>query len=140
MSKSRDEVVDGPRIAAQILNQMPEANRARLVEYMRERNPQLLGQVLKNIFSFEDIPTLSPQGIQRLIKESGHQDLVYAIYGADENVATALLVNMSQRKRDLINADLPLAANASDPELRQAKDRIVATLDKLRASGLALEK
>ena len=136
MSKDRDEKVDGPRVAAQILNSMPEERKRALLQRIRSASPQVIGAIEANIISYEDIRELLDQGVQRLIKEADHRDLVLSMKKASQEVTEVLLRNMSQGKRKLVLEDLAAAVRVPVQDVDAAQKRIVQLMDRLRTQGI----
>ena len=135
MSKSKDEKVDGARIAAQILNNMPSPERARLVEAMKQADPSVIKKVSENLFSFEDIVELTARGVQLLIKEIDHRDLVISLKTASSKVKAVLYENMSERKRLSVDEDFNVLPKMPISEVEDAQFRILKRLDELRTAG-----
>ena len=133
---SEDEIVDGAKAAARILNSLPEAERKRMVERMRMADPALLAKVLRNIVTYEDILTLTAQGAQLLLKETDQNDLLTALSGSDTEIVDFVLANISERKRKLVQEELSNFKDKSPAEISEAKAQIVRTLDRLREQGL----
>ena len=135
MAKSNDEVVNGPKVAAEILNKMRPSERERLVQSMKQAAPEVTKKVEANLISFEDIAELTPQGIQLLIKEVDHRDLVISLRAASQKVSMALYNNMSARKRQSVAEDLDSLPEMESNEIEESQHRILKTLDTLRTQG-----
>ncbi len=135
MAKSKGEKVDGPKVAAQILNSMTAPNRARLVEAMKQAAPEITERVAENLFSFEDIVDLASQGVQILIKEIDQRDLVISLKSASQAVKRVLFSNMSERKCASVKEDFEALPKISNTEIEEAQFRILKKLDSLRTEG-----
>ncbi len=137
MSMTEDEKVDGPKVAAAILNRMNPADKERLMSAIKGKAPLVAKKIEQNVLAFQDIATLAPQGIQLLIKEISHEDLVHSLKAAEVEVKEALLSNMSQRKRASVEEDLAsVSANPNSHEAQEAQRNIIRKLDELRTKGL----
>ena len=134
--KTEDEIVDGPRVAARILDNMPQSRREAIVTKIRQTDPGLAVKIEANLVTFEDIADLFPQGLQLLIKEIDHQDLIVSLKKASDKVKQALFVNMSQRKRQTVEEDFAGLPQMPLAEVEQAQSRILKKLDELRTAGL----
>lgn len=132
----RDEVVDGPAIAAQILNRMKTPNKDRLVASIRSAEPALAAKIEEKLFNFDEIAEVAPQGIQLLIKSVDYQDLLYSLKTASPGVKSALLSNMSDRKRSMVEEDFEAVPPLRLVEVEEAQRRIMLKLDELRKAGL----
>lgn len=131
-----DEPVNGARIAAQIIRRMKGANKERIVRAIQAANPSIAAKITANLTNFEEIAELTPQGIQILLKEIEHSDLVLSLKTASNSVQRSLLSNMSQRKRALVEDDFNSLPPTRKTEVEDAQRRILDKLDELRTSGL----
>ncbi len=136
MFENEDEKVDGPRIAAQILKSMAVSKKERLVQAIEQKAPRLAEKIAENLFRFDDIADLTPQGVQVLIKEIEHDDLVLSFKLASTGVKNIFLKNMSERKRALTESDIDALPPVKKSEVEEAQKRILAKLDILRTQGL----
>lgn len=133
---SKDEEVNGARIAAQILSRMKPDNRERVVKAMTRRAPEIMIKVKEAIFTFNDIPNLNAQGLQLLANTVEHRDLVLSLADAPKPVAEAFLTNMSGRKAQIISEDIAVAAQKGSPkDIEGARKRILDIIEKLRSEG-----
>jgi flagellar motor switch protein FliG len=131
-----DEKVDGPGIAAQILNRMNTRNKDRIVERIKTAEPALAAKIQEKLYTFEEIATLTPQGVQLLIKEIDHRDLVLSLKAASTAVKGTLLQNMSERKQQVVQDDLAALPPTRLSEVEEAQRRIMNRLDNLRMAGM----
>src|SRR5262245_57635269 len=98
MSKtSRDEPVNGARIAASILSRMEPGNRQRVLAAMRQRAPQITQRVEDNINDFGAIMALPDRSVQVLLHEVAEKDIVLSLKVAEPEVREHILKNMSPR-------------------------------------------
>lgn len=135
---TEDEEVDGPRVAAKILEQMPPEVKDRIVQKIEVTDPVLAEKISDSIFNFNDISTLPAKGIQILAQSVNHHDLVLALKEADSKTKEAILSNVSSRKRSIIEDELPSTEAVNINDIGAAKKRILKTLDELRTSGKVL--
>jgi flagellar motor switch protein FliG len=131
----KDEPVDGPRIAAEILKKMPLKDQDRLVKAIQQAAPDAAQKIQENLFSFEDIADLTVQGLQVLVREIDHQDLVRALKKASPKLKTAFFNNMTDRKRQLVQEDFEALPQLKASDVDEAQKRIIAKVDELRALG-----
>jgi flagellar motor switch protein FliG len=132
------EAVNGAAIAAEILKRLEPENRQRILKEMEMRSPALLPQVESNLYRFEEITELSSKGIQTLIREVDHNDLVTSLRGAPAAVKKAVLENMSGRKLQTVTDDLENLPPNKAVEVQEAQRRIMRLIDNLRCQGKIL--
>lgn len=133
---SKDETVDGARIAAQILDALPSSHRERLKSNIKQVNPKTLARIEANVFSFEDLATLTTQSIQILMQAVAHKDLVAALIGASQKILDQFLNNLSPRKAQILTEDLAALPSLPEREIQEARARILRKVEELRKAGL----
>lgn len=131
-----DEKVDGPGVAAQILNRMSTTVKDRIVANIKAAQPALAAKIEEKLFNFDEIAELQPQGVQILVKSVEHKDLVIALKTANPGVKSALYGNMSERKREMVEEDFHALPPTRLIEVEEAQRRIMIRLDELRKAGL----
>ncbi|NLF25068.1 MAG: hypothetical protein GX589_05350 [Deltaproteobacteria bacterium] len=135
---SDDERVAGAKIAAKILNSMPAAKKKQLLEAIREKSAETYRQIEENILEFEDIVEIEERGVQLLIKEIEHRDLVLSLKLASTAVKAALFKGMSQNKAKVVKEDFEALPPTPRAEVEAAQKRIVLKIDELRTAGLII--
>ena len=133
--RSPDEIVDGPRLAARILNQYPEERRKKLLSAIQSKSPETFKKIEANILAFEDVVHVSARGIQLLMKEVEYNELLLALSTADLAIRSVFFQNVSERKLQVMREDLAALKNAKPEDVTNARRHIVQKLDALRTSG-----
>lgn len=136
MFENEDEKVNGPRIAAQILKNMKLSSKEKIVKAIEKRSPGLAKSINDNLFRFDDIIELTPQGVQTLVKEVEHDDLVLSLKLASPKAKEVILQNMSERKKNLVESDFESLGQVRKSEVEDAQKRILGVLEQLRSQGL----
>ena len=134
-NKPKDEKVDGPAIAAKILQSMPQEKRVKLLKAIEARDPKISIKVTDNLFNFNDIATLTAQGVQILLSSIDQKDLVLSFKTASAEVKEIFLTNMSERKAVMVNEDFLSLGKVKLTDVEAAQRRILKVLDDLRTSG-----
>lgn len=134
--KSPDETVDGPGAAAAILNSMRPAQRERIMKAMQQASPEVAVKVEEKLYNFEEVADLQPQGVQILIKEIEHRDLVLSLKTASDKVKKVLFDNMTERRRQIVSEDFAALPQVKLRDVEEAQRRIMIKLSALRTSGL----
>ena len=76
---------------------------------------------------------MSKQGIEALVREVPHRDLVAAVAGAPEPLQQKLLEGMTQRRRKMVEEDSSMVSRDLDPkQVKEAQWRLVQKLDELK--------
>lgn len=132
---SKDETVNGPKIAAQILSRMSAGHQSKLMQAIEGKDSKIAKEIKKNLVRFEDIADLTEQSVQLLIKNIDHRDLVVSLKTASEKVKRALFANMSERKRQVVEEDFSVLPPIKLGEIEESQRRITAKMDELITAG-----
>ena len=135
--KEKDIVVDGPGIVAEILNRMKPENKEKIVKAIALSNPTIATKIEEKLYRFDDLIDLTPQSVQKLIGEVDHRDIVISLKTASEKAKDALLQNMSDRKRELVQTDFQALPQMRLSDIEGAQRRILKKLDELKIAGVA---
>ncbi len=133
--ETKDEIVDGPKIAAEILNRMDPSNKEKIVKAIQTVSPEIATRIEDNLYNFDDIAELAPQGVQTLLKEVSERDVLLSLKTASTLVKDTLFSNMSERKRQIVQSDFEALPQVRLSEVQDAQRRILKKLDDLRTSG-----
>ena len=136
MDKDDSEDINGAKIAAQILSRMNRATQERLRRQIEERAPEISVKIEANMFRFDDIADLHGPGVQVLVQNISHQDLVLSLKTASSKVKAKFLENISQRKQQMVEEDVDALGPQTVSEVEDAQRRILVKLDELRTAGL----
>lgn len=136
MIDDEEETVDGPKVAARILNKLPVHARTRLFKALSERSPNIAEKISNDLFAFDDLTKVNASGIQLLIKAVEHKDLVLSFKTASTELKTYLIENMSQRKAQIVQEDFSSLGKIALSEVEESQRKIMLKLDELRKSGL----
>ncbi|MCB0321213.1 MAG: hypothetical protein KDD60_09825 [Bdellovibrionales bacterium] len=135
---TKDEEVNGPEIAAKILNAMEPERKDRIVQQIASAAPEIATKISDNLIRFDDIARLSGRGIQVLVQAVNHHDLIVSLKKAQPETLTAIFQNVSERKRALIEDDLKNEGPVKESEVLAAQKRILQILDDLERTGKIL--
>ena len=136
MTKPKDEAVDGPKIAAEILKRMSSVDQKRLVKAIKDEAPAIAVKIEENLYHFDEIAELTPKSVQLLINHIQHTDLVVSFKTASETVKSAFLANMSERKKAQVQDDFASLLPTRLSDVEAAQRRILDKMEELRKEGL----
>ncbi|RMD87540.1 MAG: hypothetical protein D6808_01245 [Candidatus Dadabacteria bacterium] len=136
MYENDEEYVNGPKIAADIMKLMDMRRKTEIFKKIEQRAPHIAKKINENMFDFNDIADLTPKGVQMLISEVAHSDLVLSFKLASTETQQVLLSNMSARKKKMLQSDFEALGSVRRSEVEAAQRRILEKLDELRTKGL----
>ena len=118
-----------------ILNSVDRGTERHLLEALEESDAELVEEIRKRMFVFEDIVKLSNQAIQRVLKEIDNRDLAVALKGSTPEVAKVIYGNISSRLQEMIKEDIEVMGPVRVRDVEEAQQKIVNTIRQLDDSG-----
>ncbi len=125
----------GVKEVAEILNSIDRNSEKTIMSELEERDPQLAEEIGRLMFTFDDIVYVEDSGIQKTLREVDSKDLALALKGANEEVASKVLKNMSERARDGIKEEIEFLGPVRVKNVEEAQQRIVAIIRRLEEAG-----
>lgn len=120
---------------AEILNHVDRGTEKYISEELYKRNQSLAEEIRNRMFVFEDITTLDPISIQRVLSDVDTKDLMIALKGAKEDVKELIYDNMSTRIRDTIREDIEFLRGIRVRDVDEAQQKIVNIVRDLEDKG-----
>ncbi len=125
----------GVKTTAEILNHVDRATEKMILEAMEETEPELVDNVRKLMFVFEDIIHINDRGVQQILKEVDTKELAVALKGASEAVKEKIFKNMSKRAAEGIKEEMEFMGPVRLKTVEEAQQRIVAIIRRLEETG-----
>lgn len=129
------ERVGGVETVAEILNLCDRASEKSIMEGIESQDPDLVEQIRRLMFVFEDINLVNDKGIQAVLKEVDNDELCLALKTASEALKTKIFTNMSARAADLIKEDMQYMGPVRLSDVEAAQQRIVDVVRRLEDAG-----
>ncbi|WP_304507335.1 flagellar motor switch protein FliG [Anaerotignum sp.] len=127
--------IGGIDYIAEVMNYVDRGDEKYIFDELSKRDVELVEEIRKKMFVFEDIVGMDNLSIQRVIREVDQKDLVYALKGAQSEVANVIFSNMSARMTETIKSELEITTNVRVKDVEDAQQRIVSVIRKLEDAG-----
>jgi flagellar motor switch protein FliG len=127
--------VGGIEAVAEILNLVDRTTEKGILESLGEEDPELVEQIRRLMFVFEDILLVNDKGIQTVLKEVETSDLVLALRTATEELKEKIFGNMSDRAVQLIKEEMEYMGPVRLSDVELAQQKIVDVVRRLEDSG-----
>ncbi len=127
--------IGGIDYIAEVMNYVDRGDEKYIFDELSKKDVELVEEIRKKMFVFEDIVGMDNLSIQRVIREVDQKDLVYALKGAQGEVANVVFANMSARMTETIKSELEITTNVRVRDVEDAQQRIVGVIRKLEESG-----
>ncbi len=129
------EKAGGVPTVAEILNLADRATEKAILEGLEAEDPDLVEQIRRLMFVFEDIMLVNDKGIQAVLKEVDNDELALALKTASEELKAKIFGNMSERAAQLIKEDMQFMGPVKISDVESAQQRIVDIVRRLEEAG-----
>lgn len=127
--------IGGIDYIADVMNYIDRGNEKYIFDELGKKDAELVDEIRKKMFVFEDITSMDNMSIQRFIREIDQKDLVYALKGSNEEVSNVIFANMSTRMTEAIKSELEITTNIRVKDVEEAQQRIVGIIRSLEEAG-----
>lgn len=131
----RFERVGGVSAVAEILNMAGRATEKAILEGLEEDDPQLVEEIRRLMFVFEDIIRVNDKGIQAVLKEVENEELALALKTASDELKEKIFSNMSERAAQLIKEEMEYMGPVRVSDVEMAQQKIVDVVRRLEDAG-----
>lgn len=125
----------GPREAANLINLAAGEVRHSVLPDIAMRDAPLAEAIEEQLFTFEMLLDLDPQGMGRLLRDVESEKLVCALKGLDEARRAPFFAAMSTRAADGIRDEIEMRGRLTKSEAEEAKRVIVDVARRLADEG-----
>jgi len=129
------EKAGGVETVASILNLADRTTEKAILEQLETVDPELVEQIRRLMFVFEDINLVDDRGIQTVLKEVDNSDLALALKTASEELKEKIFRNMSERAAAMINEEMEYMGPVRLSDVESAQQRIVDVVRRLEDAG-----
>jgi flagellar motor switch protein FliG len=118
-----------------VLNQVDRGTEKNILDKLEEDDPELVEEIKKRMFVFEDIVLLSDRAVQLVLRQVETHDLALGLKTASDEVENIITGNMSQRAAEMLEEDMEFMGPVRIREVEDAQQRIVNVIRELEESG-----
>jgi flagellar motor switch protein FliG len=127
--------VGGLKKVVEILDSMRDNLDSEILESLEEVDPEMVENIRKMMFTFEDLCALDGRSIQMILREVNNDSLTLALKTASEEIKAKIFANMSSRAADMIMDDLEAMGPVRLSEVEVMQQTIVKIAMKLEEEG-----
>ena len=135
MGSSDQTQVGGLNSVVEMINCVDRGTERNILETLDMTDVDLADAIRKNMFVFEDIIKLSPQAMQRVLKDVDQKELTIALKATNPDVKNFILSNLSKRQQEMILEDLEVLGPLKLRDVEDAQQKIVNIVRTLDDSG-----
>src|SRR5471030_836741 len=129
------EKAGGVEAVAEILNLADRSTEKGIMEGLEAEDAELVEQIRRLMFVFEDILLVNDKGIQAVLKEVDNEELGLALKTASEDLKQKIFKNMSERAAQLIQEDMQYMGPVRVSDVESAQQKIVDVVRRLEDAG-----
>ena len=129
------EKAGGIPTVAEILNLADRATEKAILEGLESDDPELVEEIRRLMFVFEDIKLVDDKGIQSILKEVDNDQLALALKTASTELQEKIFGNMSERAAALIREDMQYMGPVRVTDVEAAQQKIVDIVRRLEDAG-----
>lgn len=127
--------VGGIETVAEVLNLCDRSTEKVIMEGVEAEDPDLVENIRRLMFVFEDILKVNDKGIQAVLKEVDNDELCLALKTASDELKEKIFTNMSARASDLIKEDMEYMGPVRLSDVEASQQRIVDIVRRLEDAG-----
>jgi flagellar motor switch protein FliG len=129
------EKAGGVNSVAEILNVIDRATERTLMENLAQEDPELVEEIRRLMFVFEDIAKFSDRDIQTVLKNVESSQWAMALKGVSEELREKILKNMSKRAAALLQEEMGYLGAVRQSGVEQVQQQIVDVIRRLEDAG-----
>ncbi len=127
--------VGGVESVAEMLNLADRSTEKNILEALETEDPDLVEQIRRLMFVFEDVILVNDKGIQAVLREIDNDELSLALKTASEDLKEKIFRNMSERAVELVKEDMEYMGPVRITDVEAAQQRIVDVVRRLEDAG-----
>lgn len=129
------EKAGGVDSVAEILNVSDRATERTLLESLSQDDPELVEEIRRLMFVFDDLMKLSDKDIQTVLKNVETAQWAMALKGASPELKQKIMGNMSQRAAANLSEEMEYKGAVKLSEVEQIQQQIVDVVRRLEDAG-----
>lgn len=129
------EKAGGIPTVSEILNLADRSTEKAILEGLEADDPDLVEEIRRLMFVFEDVLLVDGKGIQAVLREVDNDELALALKTASEALQEKIFGNMSERAATLIKEDMEYMGPVRVSDVEAAQQRIVDIVRRLEEAG-----
>lgn len=129
------ENAGGVEAVAEMLNVSDRATERTLLENLSQEDPDLVDEIRRLMFVFEDIARFGDKEIQIVLKNVENSQWAMALKGASPELREKIFANMSQRAADMLREEMEYMGAVKLSAVEAKQQEVVDIVRRLEDSG-----
>jgi flagellar motor switch protein FliG len=129
------EKAGGVPLVAQILNVTDRMTNRGILESLEQQDAELVEEIRRLMFVFDDILKLDDKSIQSVLKEVETAQWAVALKGASEEIKSKITGNMSQRAAEMLLEEMDYLGPVRVSDVESMQQQVVDAVRRLEDAG-----
>lgn len=129
------EKAGGIEAVAQILNVTDRMTNKSILESLEDDNAELVEEIRRRMFVFEDLLKLNERSMQKLLREVDNSQWATALKGASEEIKDKVFSNLSQRASETLREEIDYLGPVRVSDVEAMQQQIVDAVRRLEETG-----
>ncbi len=129
------ENAGGVEAVAEMLNVADRATERALLDKLAEESPDLVDDIRRLMFVFEDVSKFTDKDIQTVLKNVETNQWALALKGASEELTQKILGNMSERAASMLKEEIGYLGTVKRSAVENKQQEIVDIIRRLENEG-----
>jgi flagellar motor switch protein FliG len=135
MSQQYEKAGGIPRVA-EILNVTDRTTERALMENLAQEDPDLVEEIRRLMFVFEDVIKLTDKDVQEVLKNVESQQWALSLKSASEDLKEKILGNMSSKAAEMLREEMEYLGPVRVSEVEKMQQQIVDVVRRLEDAGI----
>lgn len=128
-------VTGGIQSIVDILNSIDRGTEKFILETLEIQSAELVEEIRKKMFVFEDIVNLDSVSVQKFVREVDNAELAIALKASTDEVKEVIFANMSKRMSEMLREDMEFMGPIRLRDAEEAQQKIVNIIRRLEDAG-----
>lgn len=125
----------GVPMVAQILNVADRMTNKGILESLEQDDAELVDEIKRLMFTFDDLMKLDSKAIQTLLKEVDNSQWSVALKGGSDEIRQKIFGNLSQRAAEMLKEEMEFLGPVRLSDVEAMQQQIVDTVRRLEDAG-----
>ncbi len=125
----------GVPMVAQILNVADRMTNKGILESLQQDDSELVDEIKRLMFTFDDLMKLDNKAIQTLLKEVDNSQWSVALKGGSDEIRQKIFGNLSQRAAEMLKEEMEFLGPVRLTDVEAMQQQIVDTVRRLEDAG-----
>ena len=123
------------RQVAVIVRNLDKEVQEGVLDAIRQKDEDAGDKITELMVTWEDIPQIGDRSLQAGLRGIDEQELALALYGAEEELASKIKSNISERAAAMVDEETALMSSPKKDDIRKARDKVIKALRELNDRG-----